>query len=239
MTFPSYKSVARWEVFVGTKLTRWFCAVQIDSKVEEEEETFVILMAEHNISYSCGDTLMKLIKGSFHRQKTCQGHKHMSNKIQCLRGMQALVCYCVTDLSFLSRLCSFTSFMPLPNPPFLFFVLSISWWAQYHMEWNMINLGLPSWQCPLSASSYSHFWGREKTQNFDSQGGKWKLLDSPPCPLPPTPIQKGSSWKCKRLARNSACPVDPTWQKGCSTQSDVLQLEQLQARRRKGGCLLW
>lgn len=56
MTFSSYKSAARWEALVGMKLTQGFCAVRIDSKVEEEEETFVILMAEHNISYSCDDT---------------------------------------------------------------------------------------------------------------------------------------------------------------------------------------
>lgn len=51
------------------------CAAQIDSKVKEEEETFVILVTEHNLSYSWGDALMKFIKGTFHRLKSCQEYK--------------------------------------------------------------------------------------------------------------------------------------------------------------------
>lgn len=160
--------------------THWF-------KVEEEEETFVILMAQYNISYSCSNTLMKLIKGSFHRPPPSKNLAKTTNRWVTKssvsnKEMQALVCCCVTDLSFLHQLCSFTPFTPLLNPPFLLFVLSFSWWAQYHMERNTVNLGLPSWQDPLSASCHSHFWGRGKKGNFDSQGGKWNLLDSLPPP---------------------------------------------------------
>jgi len=66
---------------MGTKLTHSFCAAQIDSKIKEEE-TFVILMREHNLSYSYGDALMKFIKGTFHRPKSFREHKQMSNKMQ-------------------------------------------------------------------------------------------------------------------------------------------------------------
>lgn len=81
MTFTSYKTAARWEVLVDTKLTHLFCAAQIDSKVKEGEETFVMLIAEHNLSYSCGDVIMKFIKGTFHWPKSCQEHKKISKKI--------------------------------------------------------------------------------------------------------------------------------------------------------------
>lgn len=211
--FPSYKTSARWEVLVDMKLACWFCAVRSDSKVEKEEETFVILMADHNISYSCGDTLMKLIKGSFHRQKTCQDHKQMSNKIQCLKQGNAIFSVLLCGLSFLHQLCSFT---PLLNPPVFFFVLSFSWWAQYQMEWNMVNLGLPSWQCPLSLSCHSHFWGTEKRQNFDSQGGKWNLLDSPSA-LPPMLIQKASSWRWQEAGKAHCLSSAPKLSIGIST----------------------
>lgn len=43
---------------MGRKVTHLFCAAQIDSKVNEEDETFVILMAECNLLYSCGDALI-------------------------------------------------------------------------------------------------------------------------------------------------------------------------------------
>lgn len=137
MTFPSYKTAARWEVLVGMKLTHWFCAVQIDSKVKEGEETFVILVAEHNISYSCGDTLMKLIKGSFTGKKPIKTtNRWVTKSSGPKREMQALVCYCVTDLPLLCQLCSFTPFMPLLNSlshicPELFLRSTISHGMEY------------------------------------------------------------------------------------------------------------
>ena len=74
------------------KLTHLFCAAQIVSRVKEEEGTFIILMAEHNLSYSCGDALMKFIKGTFHGPKSCQEHDQMSKKIQWPGEMHALMC---------------------------------------------------------------------------------------------------------------------------------------------------
>lgn len=67
-----------------------FCAAQIDLKVKEGEETFVTLMAEHNLSYSCGDAIMKFIKGTFHWPKSCQEHKKISKKIY--RPKQRNIC---------------------------------------------------------------------------------------------------------------------------------------------------
>lgn len=152
--------------------------------------------------------------------------------------MQVLVCYCVTDLSLLQQFCSLAPFTPLLNSPFLFFDLSFSWWAQYHIEWNMVNLGLPSWQSPLSACCHSHFWGRGKRQNFDSRVGNetyWILY-----PATTThPIQKASSWRWQEAGKEHPLSSGPSLPKGHCTQSGVLQLEQLQSRRRKGGCLLW
>lgn len=79
------------------KLTHLFCAAQIDLKVKEEEDIFVILMAEHNLPNSYGDVLMKGVKRIFHRPKSCQEHKQMCNKIQWPEQGNAsfcvLVCY--------------------------------------------------------------------------------------------------------------------------------------------------
>lgn len=190
--------------------TYWF-------KVEEEEETFVILMAQYNISYSCGDTLMKLIKGSFHRQKPCQDHKQMSDKIQCLKQRNAsfsmLLCYWFV---FFTPVIFFYSFHAIAKPslslvcPELFLMSTISHGKEYGQFGSAILAGSSVSLLPLP------LLGQRKKRKLWFP--RWEMK---PTGFSPTPIQKASSWRCKRLARSTTCPVNPTWQKGCSTQSGV------------------
>lgn len=232
--FPSYKTSARWEVLVDMKLACWFCAVRSDSKVKEEEETFVILMADHNISYSCGDTLMKLIKGSFHRQKTCQDHKQMSNKIQCLKQGNAIFSVLLCGLSFFTPVMFFHSiaksscFLLCPE---LFLMSTISDGMEYGQFGSAI-LEVPSViVLPLPLLGYrkeTKLWfpGWEmKPTGFSFRAATHAHPES-------LKLEVARGWQ-------GTLPVQCTQAVNRDIHSGVLQLEQLQSNRRKGGCLLW
>lgn len=176
---------------------------------------------------------MKLIKGSFHRQKPAKTtNRWVTTSSVSNREMQALVYYSVTDLSLLCQLCSFTPFMPSLNPPFFFFVLS------FLGEHSVTRNGIWSiWAC--HPGSVLPLWGQRTDPKLWFQG--WERKPTGFSPVPPSPHShpKGLKPEVEEAGQEHVLSSDPTWQKGCATQSGVLQLEQLQSRRRKGGCLLW
>lgn len=118
----------------------------------------------------------------FSQAKTCQDHKQMSNNIQCFKQRNAsfsvLQCYWFV---FVMPVVFFHSFHAIAKPSLFLLCPEFSWWAQCHTEWNMVNLGLPSWQCPPTLGA------EERPKTLVPRVGKetyWILSRAPQPPLP-------------------------------------------------------
>lgn len=169
----------------------------------------------------------------FSQAKTCQDHKQMSNNIQCFKQRNAsfsvLQCYWFV---FVMPVVFFHSFHAIAKPSLFFFVLS------FLGEHSVTRNGIWSvWAC--HPGSVLPLLGKRKDPKFWFPG--WERKPTGFSPVPPSPHShpKGLKPEVQEAGQEHVLSSDPTWQKGCSTESGMLQLEQLQSRRRKGGCLLW